>query len=72
MPFLPIAAFIAGALLTILLPVALLIALVVWYWMVSVRVPSTADGADPGTAPTAANPAPIVGTETSPPSHEVQ
>ena len=34
MPVLPIADFLAGALLTLLLPVALLIALVAWYWMV--------------------------------------
>ncbi len=46
MPLVPIAAFLAGALLTLLLPVALLIALVVWYWLFSVRVPETADASE--------------------------
>ena len=41
MPSVPFAAFLVGALLTILLPLALLIALAVWYWKVSVRVPET-------------------------------
>jgi len=52
----PIAAFLAGALLTLLLPVSLLIALVVWYWIFSVRAPSTADEPTRGTAPARANP----------------
>lgn len=39
MPVPPIAAFLAGALLTLLLPVALLIGLVVWYWIFVARVP---------------------------------
>ena len=60
MPLVPIAAFLAGALLTILLPLALLIALGVWYWMFSVRVPDTADGSEPGTPPAEANPGPNV------------
>ncbi len=71
MSFVPIATFLAGALLTLLLPVLLLIALVVWYWWFSVRVPDTADGSEPGTAPAAANPAPRAPSETSPPAHEV-
>jgi hypothetical protein len=54
----PIATFLAGSLLTLLLPVALLIALVVWYWWVSVRVPNTADRSETGTAPVAANQVP--------------
>jgi hypothetical protein len=58
LPSVPIAAFFAGALLTLLLPVALLIALVVWYWWVSVRVPDTADRSEAGTAPAAANAVP--------------
>ncbi len=63
----PIAAFLAGALMTLLLPVALLIALAVWYWMFSVRVPNTADGSQPaGTAPLDTNPGPTV-TENLPP-----
>lgn len=43
MPLVPIAAFLAGALLTLLLPVSLLIALVAWYWAFSMRVPETGD-----------------------------
>jgi hypothetical protein len=58
----PIATFLAGSLLTLLLPVALLIALVVWYWWVSVRVPNTAERSEPGTAPSTANPAPFAST----------
>jgi hypothetical protein len=56
---LPIADFLAGALLTLLLPVALLIALVVWYWMVTARVPDTADGRETSMA-SAAAPGPSV------------
>ena len=53
MPLIPIATFLAGALLTLLLPVGILITLVVWYWIFSARVPendqgSTADGATAG------------------------
>ncbi len=53
MPFVPYAAFLAGALLTLLLPVALLIALTVWYWIFSVRVPETPRESGAGTAPAA-------------------
>ncbi len=56
----PIAAFLAGALLTLLLPVALLIALVVWYWLFSVRVPETAEGRETLADPAAATPAPSI------------
>ena len=65
MSVLPIADFLAGALLTLLLPVALLIALVVWYYMVSSRVPDTADGRKGSTA-AATNPGPSV-SENLPP-----
>ncbi len=57
----PIAAFLAGALLTLLLPVLLLIALVVWYWKFSARVPETAE-ADIPAAPPAGEPASAMGT----------
>ena len=60
MPVLPIADFLAGALLTILMPLALLIALVAWYWLFSARVPETVDGSKPGADPAAANPGPNV------------
>jgi hypothetical protein len=70
LPLVPIAAYLTGALLTILLPLTLLIALVVWYWQVSVRVPDTGDGSGPSTAPPAANPAPRAPSETSPPARE--
>jgi hypothetical protein len=67
---LPFADFLAGALLTLLLPVVLLIALVLWYWRFSARVPETVDTPGPGatTAPPApaANPGPSV-TESLPP-----
>jgi hypothetical protein len=66
LPLLPIATFLAGSLLTLLLPVALLIALVGWYWYFSVRVPDTADGSKPATPPAPPNPGPSV-PETRPP-----
>ncbi len=65
MPLVPIAAFLAGALLTILLPLALLIALAAWYWAVAMRVPGTTETSEPGTEP-AANLGPQV-PETLPP-----
>jgi hypothetical protein len=71
LPLVPIATFLAGSLLTLLLPIALLIALVVWYWWFSVRVPETADGSKPDPAPAAGNPAPTAPPETSPPTHGV-
>lgn len=43
MPLVPTAAFLAGALLSLLLPAGLLIALSLWYWVFSVRVPETAE-----------------------------
>jgi hypothetical protein len=58
LPLVPIATFLAGSLLSLLLPVLLLIALVAWYWWFSARVPETADGPEAGAAPAAANPAP--------------
>jgi hypothetical protein len=63
---LPIADFLAGALLTLLLPVALLIALVAWYWIVTARMPDTAAGPEASTTPAAAAPGPSV-SETLPP-----
>jgi hypothetical protein len=46
MPVIPIAAFLAGSLLSILLPTFLLIALVVWYWKFVARVPETSEPPD--------------------------
>jgi hypothetical protein len=66
LPLVPFAAFLAGALLTLLLPVALLIALVVWYWLFSVRVPETANGPESRVEPAAANPGPDI-PQTLPP-----
>jgi hypothetical protein len=60
------ATFLAGSLLTLLLPVLLLIALVVWYWWFSVRVPETAEGSQGRAEPAEANPGPTV-EETLPP-----
>lgn len=47
MPLLPFADFLAGALLSLLLPVSLLIALTVWY-MVFVRRAEESHGTDVG------------------------
>ena len=65
MPLVPIAAFLAGALLSIFLPTLLLIALVVWYWWkFSTRVPDTREADVPPApaareaAPATANPGP--------------
>jgi hypothetical protein len=54
----PIAAFLAGSLLSLLLPTLLLIALVVWYWLFIRRVPEPTDGSDGGMpgAPSPAQP----------------
>lgn len=52
MPAVPIAAFLAGALLSLLLPTLLLTALVVWYTRFVKRAPGPADGSEP------ANPGP--------------
>ena len=60
MPFVPIATFLAGSLLTLLVPVLLLVALVLWYWWFSARVPETGDGSKPATPPAASNPGPSV------------
>jgi hypothetical protein len=46
---LPLADFLAGALLSLLLPVALLIALVAWYLKFIRRVPETSEPELPGT-----------------------
>lgn len=61
MPALPIAAFLAGALLSLLLPTLLLIALVVWHFGVIARVPEPPEQTkEPsgGTADTASTPPP--------------
>ena len=57
---LPIAAFLAGALLSLLLPVGLLIALTVWYVMLVRRIPEPTQGDVPplpGPAGSRADPA---------------
>jgi hypothetical protein len=53
-----IADFLTGSLLTLLLPVALLIALVVWYLAFIRRVPETGEGKETAAAPAASNPGP--------------
>ncbi len=60
MPLVPIAAFLAGALLTLLLPVAILLALALWYTVFSARVPETADGAEADPDPAAVLPGPTI------------
>lgn len=49
MPLIP-ASFLAGALLSLLLPVALLISLAVWHVLFIKRVPETAEAEKPGLA----------------------
>jgi hypothetical protein len=66
LPIVPFADFLAGALLTILLPLGLLLALVAWYWIFSVRVPETAERRKTSAEPAAANPGPTV-SESLPP-----
>jgi hypothetical protein len=56
----PIAAFLAGALLTLLLPVALLTALSMWYWVFSARVPNTERERASSPDPAATTPGPNV------------
>lgn len=56
----PIAAFLAGALLSILLPVALLIALGVWYWLFSLKVPETTSTPGSVSEPSAAHQGPAI------------
>jgi hypothetical protein len=56
----PIAAFLAGALLSLLLPVALLTVLSVWYWVFSARVTDTAEKRESATDPATATPGPAV------------
>jgi hypothetical protein len=60
LPLVPIATFLAGSLLTLLVPVLLLIALVGWYWWVSARVSETAERSTAATPPAASNPGPSV------------
>lgn len=58
MPLVPIAAFLTGALLSLLMPVILLIVLVGWYWYFSLRVPETAEGSRSRNDPAAMTPGP--------------
>lgn len=46
MSILPVASFLAGSLLTLLLPVGLLIAIVTWYILSIRRTPARPDSAD--------------------------
>jgi hypothetical protein len=48
MPLIPIATFLAGALLSLLLPVGLLLALTAWYYLFIRRVPETTEAEKPG------------------------
>lgn len=63
MPSVPIAAFLTGALLSLLVPVALLIALTAWYWLHSARAPAADD-----TSSGAIDPAPALPPEPGPPA----
>jgi hypothetical protein len=70
LPAVPIAAFLAGALMTLLMPVALLIGLSVWYWVFSARVPDAKGDSRTATPPLSENPGPTV-TENLPPEPKV-
>jgi hypothetical protein len=65
----PIATFLAGSLLSLLLPVLLLTALVVWYVHFLRRAPGPADGSEPATP--AAVPTETAPPEAAPPPKEV-
>ena len=69
MPLVPIAAFLTGSLLSLLLPVALLIALVVWYVRFIGRAPGPAERSEP--ARPASDPANSASPEAVPPPKEV-
>jgi hypothetical protein len=60
LPSLPIAAFLVGSLLTILLPIGLVIALSIWSWIYVGRVPETSRQRESQTDPAAATPAPDI------------
>jgi hypothetical protein len=60
-----IASFLAGSLLSLLLPVSLLIALVVWYLMFLRRVPEPDAGKDAPMTPATPNPDPAGSPELS-------
>lgn len=59
------ASFLAGSLLSLLLPVLLLIALVVWSVRYTRAVPEPVEGQDPGAAPVTLEPRPGDSPETS-------
>jgi hypothetical protein len=65
-PTVPFAAFLVGALLTMLLPIGLLIALSTWYWLFSAKLPKTSGGTESITDPVAGQPGPDVSAELPP------
>ena len=65
MPLVPIATFLAGSLLSLLLPTLLLIALVVWYVRFINRAPGPADASEP--VRQASDPAKSASPEAAPP-----
>jgi hypothetical protein len=65
-PLVPIAAFLAGSLLSLLLPTLLLIALVVWYVRFIGRVPGPADVSEPARPASGPNPDPGPNTGQNP------
>jgi hypothetical protein len=70
MTLMPIASFLAGSLLSILLPTLLLIALVVWYLKVVRRVPETGDATELPSAAPGAGSAQGTRPEANPPPSE--
>jgi hypothetical protein len=57
-PPIPVATFLAGSLLSLLIPLCLFIALTVWYVKFVRRVPDTTDASEPGATTAPSNPAP--------------
>ena len=70
MTLMPIASFLAGSLLSLLLPVLLLVALVVWYLMFIRRVPDPAGGSEANAGPATPDPGPSPPPGASPPPSE--
>ncbi len=65
----PIASFLAGSLLSILLPTIMLTVLVVWYLKFIRRVPDTDETREPPASATAPGAAPSAAPGGSPPDH---
>ncbi|MGH2849728.1 MAG: hypothetical protein ACRDLP_03835 [Solirubrobacteraceae bacterium] len=70
MSLIPVAAFLAGSLLSILLPIGLLISLWVWFFMFLRRVPDTPDPAEHRPAPRQVAASPSTPGDIAPPPNQ--